>query len=193
MGSENNRCFLMRHGETEWSLSHRLTGRTDLALLPEGTVQAEVLRGSLSGCTFAAVLTSPLRRARETCELAGLGDAAVIDDDLAEWDYGAYEGRATVDIRAERPTWDLFADGVPGGETAADVGARVDRVIARVRAVEGDVACFAHSHVLRVLVARWVGLEPAAGRSFTLNTASISVLDWERDQPVVSRLNVRSL
>ena len=193
MGSENNQCFLMRHGETEWSLSHRHTGRTDLPLLPEGKVQAEALQTSLSGRKFTAVLTSPLRRARETCELAGLADAAVIDDDLAEWDYGAYEGRTTTDIRAERPQWDLFDDGAPGGETVTDVGARIDRVIARVRAIDGDVACFAHSHVLRVLIARWIDLEPVVGRSFTLDPASMSVLGWEQDRPVVSRLNVHSL
>jgi probable phosphoglycerate mutase len=189
---ENNRCFLMRHGETQWSLDHRHTGRTDLPLLPEGRVQAEALRDPLSRHAFPLVLTSPLLRARETCALAGLGDEAMVDEDLAEWDYGDYEGRTTVEIRSSRPTWNLFDDGGPHGESAADVAVRVDRVIARVRATEGDVACFAHSHVLRVLIARWVGLDPGYGRCFTVDPASISVVQWEREQPVVGGLNLRA-
>jgi probable phosphoglycerate mutase len=182
-------CVLIRHGETEWSLDRRHTGRTDLPLLPEGRKQAEALRGPLEGRTFTAVLVSPLQRAVETCQLAGLGDQAEVEPDLLEWDYGAYEGRTTVDIHRERPDWDLFEDGAPGGETAAEVGVRVDRVIARVRALEGDVALVAHAHLLRVLAARWVGLPPDRARSFTLGPASLSVLGWERTEPVVSRWN----
>jgi probable phosphoglycerate mutase len=180
---------LIRHGETEWSLNGRHTGRTDLPLLPEGEAQARALRPKLAGYQLEAVLTSPLLRARQTCAVAGLGELAVVDPDLAEWDYGDYEGLTTPEIRQDRPGWELFADGVPDGETAADVGVRVDRVIARVRALEGDVALVAHAHLLRVLAARWVGLPPDRARSFTLGPASLSVLGWERTEPVVSRWN----
>jgi broad specificity phosphatase PhoE len=183
------RCVLVRHGETEWSLDGRHTGRTDLPLLPEGVEQARALRPVLSARTFAAVLTSPLVRARETAELAGLGAGAVVDPDLAEWDYGAYEGITTNQIREERPGWELFADGVPDGESIADVAARVDRVIARVRATPGDVACVAHSHVLRVLAARWIGLDPGVGRSLVLDPAAVSELGWDREHPVVLSWN----
>jgi len=183
------RCVLLRHGETEWSLDGRHTGRTDLGLLPVGEAQARALRPSLSAYRFAAVLTSPLRRARETCVLAGLGDTAVIDPDLAEWDYGSYEGLTTADIQLDRPGWDLFEDGVPDGESLEDVTRRVDRVIDRVRAVEGDVACVAHAHLLRVLTARWIGLEPEVGRSLVLGPASLSELGWDRDQPVINTWN----
>ena len=185
------RCVLVRHGETEWSLDGRHTGRTDLPLLPEGIEQARALRPVLGARTFAAVLTSPLVRARETAELAGLGAGAVVDPDLAEWDYGAYEGVTTNQIREERPGWELFADGVPDGESIEDVAARVDRVIARVRATPGDVACVAHSHVLRVLAARWIGLDPTVGRLFVLGPAGLSELGWDRGQAVVHRWNQR--
>jgi probable phosphoglycerate mutase len=184
-----HRCVLIRHGETAWSLSGRHTGRTDLPLLPQGVQQVEALRPRLAAYDFAAVLTSPLLRARETCELAGLDSGATVDPDLAEWDYGAYEGRTTADIRAERPGWDLFDDGVPDGEDAADVGRRMDRTIERIRAVSGDVACVAHSHALRVLAARWIGLDPTAGRHLVLGPASLSELGWEREQPVIGRWN----
>ena len=184
-------CLLIRHGETEWSLSGRHTGRTDLPLLAEGEAQARALRPRLEGYELAAVLTSPLRRAVDTGELAGLGERAVIDPDLAEWDYGSYEGLTTPEIREERPGWELFSDGAPGGETAPEVGVRVDRGIARVRAIDGDVACVAHSHVLRVLVSRWIGLDPSAGRSFVLGPAGLSELGWDREQPVVVRWNQR--
>jgi broad specificity phosphatase PhoE len=140
------------------------------------------------------VLTSPLLRARQTCELAGLATLAtevLIDPDLAEWDYGSYDGLTTAEIRLERPAWDLFADGAPGGETAAEVAARVDRVIARIRAVDGDVACVAHAHVLRVLAARWIGLDPCQGRSFVLAPASVSEVGWEREHPVITSWNRR--
>jgi probable phosphoglycerate mutase len=183
------RCVLVRHGETEWSLDGRHTGRTDLPLLPEGVEQAAALRAVLSTRTFAAVLTSPLVRARETAELAGLGPGAIIDEDLAEWDYGAYEGVTTAEIRVGRPGWELFADGAPDGESAAEVAVRVDRVIARIRSTPGDVACVAHSHVLRVLAARWIGLEPAVGRSLVLDPAAVSELGWDREHPVVLSWN----
>jgi probable phosphoglycerate mutase len=183
------RCVLVRHGETEWSLDGRHTGRTDLPLLPEGVEQARALRPVLSTRTFAVVLTSPLLRARETAQLAGLGAGAVVDPDLAEWDYGAYEGITTNQIREERPGWELFTDGVPDGESVEDVAARVDRVIARVRATPGDVACVAHSHVLRVLAARWIGLDPGVGRSLVLDPAAVSELGWDREHPVVLSWN----
>jgi probable phosphoglycerate mutase len=184
-------CFLVRHGETEWSLSHRHTGRTDLPLLPEGRTQAVGLQGRLVGHRFAAVLESPLLRARETCRLAAPEGPVEVDPDLAEWDYGAYEGRTTAEIRSERPGWDLFDDGAPGGEDVAAVARRVDRVIARVRSTEGETVCFAHGHVLRVLAARWAGWDPAAGRGLLLDPASLSVLGWERDQPVIAAWNLR--
>ncbi len=190
MSRSGPRCLLIRHGETEWSLNGRHTGRTDLPLLPEGEAQARALRPKLAGYQLEAVLTSPLLRARQTCAVAGLGELAVVDPDLAEWDYGDYEGLTTPEIRQDRPGWELFADGVPDGETAADVGVRVDRVIARVRAVGGDVALVAHSHVLRVLVARWIGLDPTVGRLFVLGPAGLSELGWDRGQPVVQRWNL---
>ena len=148
------------------------------------------LRSRLSGYRFAAVWTSPLVRARETCRLAGLDDGAVVDPDLAEWDYGSYEGLTTVEIRRQRPGWALFDDGAPGGEGPEEVGRRVDRVIERIRAVPGDVACVAHGHVLRVMAARWVGLEASAGRSFSLGPASLGELGWDREQPVICWWNL---
>ena len=184
-----SRCVLVRHGETEWSLDGRHTGRTDLPLLSEGQAQARSLRPALAAFTFAAVLTSPLLRARETAALAGLDHGLVVDPDLAEWDYGAYEGITTTQIREGRPGWDLFTDGVPEGESADDVAERVDRVIARVRAVPGDVACVAHSHVLRVLAARWIGLDPSVGRSLVLDPAAFCELGWDRGHPVVHSWN----
>ncbi len=188
MQSSQQRCVLLRHAETAWSRDGRHTGRTDLPLLPEGEAQVRQLRPAMERFEFSQVLTSPLGRARRTCELAGLGPATV-DPDLLEWDYGAYEGRTTAEIRLERPGWSLFDDGAPGGESAADVGRRVDRVVARVRAAEGDVACVAHAHVLRVLAARWLGLSADAGRLLVLGPASFSVLGWEREQAVVRRWN----
>ncbi len=190
MPRSGHRCLLIRHGETEWSLSGRHTGRTDLPLLPEGEAQARALRSRLADVPLVTVRCSPLLRARQTSELAGLGEGAEIDPDLAEWDYGDYEGLTTPEIREARPGWELFADGAPGGETAAAVGARVDRVIERVRAVDGDVACVAHSHLLRVLAARWIGLDPSGGRLFVLGPAGLSELGWDRGQPVVNRWNL---
>jgi len=186
-----HRCVVIRHGETEWSRAGRHTGRTDLSLLADGEDQARALAPRLSGYGFALVLTSPLARARQTGELADLGEGAVVDPDLAEWDYGDYEGMTTEEIRRLRPGWDLFDDGCPGGERAEDVGARVDRVIGRVLAAPGDVACVAHGHVLRVMASRWIGLAAAAGRSFSLGPAALSELGWERDQPVISLWNAR--
>jgi broad specificity phosphatase PhoE len=182
------RCVLIRHAETAWSRDGRHTGRTDLPLLPEGEDQVRRLRPILEGFEFARVLSSPLGRALQTCELAGLGPATV-EPDLVEWDYGEYEGRTTAEIRLERPGWSLFDDGATGGECAADVGRRVDRVLERIRETRGDVACVAHAHVLRVLAARWLGLAADAGRLFVLGPAALSVLGWEREQAVVRRWN----
>ena len=180
---------LVRHGQTEWSVSGQHTGRTDIPLTDEGRRQAEALGARLAGWRFARVLTSPLARAFDTCQLAGFGDRAETTDDLREWDYGEYEGRRTVDIRKERPGWGLWLDGVPGGETVEEVGRRAERVIEAVRTAGGDVALFAHGHVLRVVGARWVGLPPDHGRLLALSTASISVLGWERETAVVDRWN----
>jgi len=176
---------LVRHGETEWSRSGRHTGVTDLPLTAEGRRQAEALPGRLAGRRFALVLSSPLSRALDTCRLAGLGDRVQPRDDLREWDYGEYEGETTAEIRRGRPGWYLFADGCPGGEDAASVGARVDRVIAEVRSVDGDVAVFGHGHCLRVLAARWLDLPPSRGGSFGLSTGTLSVLGYERSSPVL--------
>lgn len=181
--------LLVRHGETEWSRSGQHTGRTDIPLTPAGRGQAELLGLQLAGRRFARVLTSPLGRALETCRLAGLDGTAEIRCELVEWDYGAYEGRTTADIRSERPGWSLWTDGTPGGETAADVGARVDPVVAELRTAPADIAVFAHGHVLRVLTARWLGLPPGEGRLFALATATVSVLGWERENPVIARWN----
>jgi broad specificity phosphatase PhoE len=171
--------YLARHGETEWSLSGQHTGLTDIPLTARGEQNARQLGQRLKGRTFARVFTSPLQRARRTCELAGFGAAATVDPDVLEWNYGAYEGRTTADVHKERPGWQLFRDGCPGGESPADIGARADRVIARVRAVQGDVLIFAHGHILRVLGARWIGLEPAGGKLLLLSTAALSMLGYE--------------
>jgi broad specificity phosphatase PhoE len=183
------RLVAVRHGATQWSRAGRHTGRTDLPLLEDGRLEAEELGRRLAGHEFGLVLASPMRRARQTCDIAGFGLQAEACADLCEWDYGVYEGRTTDDIRAERPGWSLWSDGVPGGETAQEVGARADRIISRVRARTGDVLAFAHAHVLRVVAARWVGLPAPAGALFTLAPATISVLGWERDTAVVSRWN----
>jgi broad specificity phosphatase PhoE len=180
---------LVRHGETLWSRDGKHTGRTDIQLTEEGRRQSERVGDTLRERRFALVLASPLQRAAETCRLAGLGDVAVFREELMEWDYGAYEGLTTPEIRAEVPGWSLWRDGVPEGENAADVGRRVDRVIADVRAVEGDVALFAHGHLLRVLAARWLGLPPTEGRLFALDPATISILGHERETPVIRRWN----
>jgi broad specificity phosphatase PhoE len=180
---------LVRHGETEWSRAGRHTGRTNVPLTDQGRREAEAVGAELRERQFARILTSPLERAAETCRLAGMGDAAVVRDELREWDYGEYEGRTTNDIRQERPEWSLWRDGVPGGETLAEVGERVDRVFGELNSVEGDVALFAHGHLLRVLAARWLGLEPAGGGLFALDAGSISVLGHERENAVLRSWN----
>ncbi len=181
---------LARHGETEWSRTGRHTGRTDVPLTDEGRLQAELLAISLSGRQFERVLTSPLSRAAETCRLAGFEDRAEAREELPEWDYGEYEGLTTPEIRRERPDWFLWRDGCPGGESAEDVGERVDRLLAELSRSRGSVALFAHGHVLRVLAARWLGLPPADGALLALATATVSVLGWERETAVVRLWNM---
>jgi len=181
--------FLIRHGETEWSLNGRHTGVSDIPLTENGRQVARQWRPFAVTKTFALVLTSPLRRARETCELAGLGEHAALDPDLTEWDYGAYEGLTPQEIRAQRPEWMIFKDGCPDGESPVQIGARVDRVIAKVRAVPGDVVLFAHGHVLRVLAARWLGLAASGGSHFLLETATLCVLSSYHGVPAVKRWN----
>jgi broad specificity phosphatase PhoE len=185
--------YLARHGETAWSLSGQHTGRTDVPLTEHGEQQARALgeRLRVRATTIVKVLTSPSQRARRTAELAGFGDRAEVDPDLAEWDYGLYEGRRTAEILAERPDWQLFRDGCPGGETPDQIGARADRVIRQVRDLRGDAAIFSSAHILRVVGARWLGLEPAGGRYFLLSTASLSELGYEHnlDEPVIRLWN----
>ena len=181
--------WLFRHGETEWSKSGGHTGRTDLPLTDKGRERAAELGRHLAGRRFALVLTSPLRRARETCSLAGYGDVAEVDPNLVEWNYGDYEGRTTSEIRKERPDWYLWTSGVPNGETIEQVAARARAVIDRALRADGDVALFAHGHILRILTARWLGLEPEAGRLFALDTGSVSNLGWERETRVITRWN----
>ncbi|MBF8290592.1 MAG: Phosphoglycerate mutase [Chloroflexi bacterium] len=183
------RLWLVRHGETEWARLRRHTGRTDIPLTDAGRRQAAELGHRLIGHSFAAVVTSPLSRASETARLAGFGDRAILDPDLLEWDYGEDEGRTTAEIREERPGWSIWTHGVRGGEPIESVASRSDGVIARAVALDGDTLCFAHAHLLRVLGARWVGLPPAAGAYLALSTATISILGWERETPVVSRWN----
>jgi broad specificity phosphatase PhoE len=182
--------WLVRHGETEWSRSGRHTGRTDLPLTDSGRRAAQALRPVLGGESFALVVTSPLARARETCELAGLGGRACVDPDLLEWDYGTYEGLTSAEIRARAPGWTLFVDGAPGGERPDDVSVRVDRVIARARAAAGQVVLFAHGHLLRSLAARWLGWPVAAGRHFLLDTGTLNILSTYHEAPAIKRWNV---
>jgi broad specificity phosphatase PhoE len=183
--------YLARHGETAWSLSGQHTGRTDLPLTERGERQARALGQRLRGAGFVKAFTSPSQRARRTADLAGLGGLVEIDPDLAEWDYGQYEGRRTADILTERPGWFLFRDGCPGGETPDQVGARADRVIERIRAIGGNVLIFSSAHILRVLAARWLGLEADGGRYFVLDTSSLSILGYEHNQaePVIRLWN----
>lgn len=187
------RLWLVRHGSTEWSRSGRHTGRTDLELDPQGREQAKALGQRLGDQDFAVVLTSPLRRARQTCELAGLAERAEVDKHLVEWDYGDYEGKTTAEIRAERPGWQLFRDGCPHGEVAAAVGARADRVLERLgsdpRSAGAQAVCFSHGHLLRVLAARWLDLPPEDAQLVALDTASISILGYEHEWRVVERWN----
>ena len=183
--------YLARHGETAWSLTGQHTGLTDLPLTEHGERNAANLGERLRELKLSKVFTSPLQRAVRTCELAGFKASAEIDRDLVEWNYGDYEGRRTLEIRAERPGWQIFRDGCPGGESPEQVAARADRVVQRVRAVAGDVLIFSSGHFSRVFAARWLGLEPAAGRFFTLDTASLSELGYERDlsAPVIRLWN----
>lgn len=189
MAKSRPEAVLVRHGETEWSRSGKHTGRTDVPLTEHGRAQAQAVGEALRGRDFALVLTSPLERARETCRLAGFDDQAQTRDELMEWDYGAYEGRTTPEVREERPGWTLWRDGVPGGETIEQVAERVDRVIEEIRGTDGDALLFAHGHVLRVLTARWLGLEPHAGRLFALDPATLSTLGYERETPVIRLWN----
>jgi broad specificity phosphatase PhoE len=181
--------WLARHGETEWSANGRHTGRTDLPLTENGRTQAVELGRRLRGREFALVLTSPLIRSSDTAGLAGFGDVVEIDDDLREWDYGVFEGRRTDEIRQEYPGWTIWRGPWVGGETIDDVAARADRFIARVRAVDGDVLAFAHGHLLRMVGVRWIGLAPSSGGLLALSTATISLLGWERGEPVLERWN----
>jgi broad specificity phosphatase PhoE len=191
MGEMLPTLYIARHGETAWSLSGQHTGLTDLPLTERGQSNARRLGNQLRGRSFAHVFTSPLQRARRTCELAGFGAEAEVDRDLLEWNYGDYEGLRTAEIHAKRPGWELFRDGCPRGESAGDVGARAERMVDRVRAVQQDVLIFSSGHFLRVLAARWLGLEPEAGRYFLLSTASLSALSYEHDlsQPVIQLWN----
>jgi broad specificity phosphatase PhoE len=183
--------FLARHGETAWSISGQHTGNSDIPLTDRGECNARALCERLAGMTFRRVLTSPLQRAVRTSELAGFGDQAEPDPDLKEWDYGEYDGRTTADIRKERPGWFLFRDGCPGGESVEVVGARADRLIARLKGEEGRVLLFGHGHFFRVLAARWLGLPPGDGRFFVLGTAALSSLGYEhnRDEPGIRLWN----
>lgn len=189
--------WLIRHGETEWSANGRHTSRTDLPLTEVGRQRAARLGKYLAGTTFAAVLRSPMLRAKQTCDIAGFGGQAVVDNDLREWDYGVYEGRTSAEIQEEIPGWSVWTFPIVGGETVEHVGGRADRVIARalavgVRAGASDcvrVALFAHAHILRILAARWVGLQPRGGSLFALEAGSLSVVGWERETRVVQRWN----
>lgn len=183
------RVFLIRHGETERSITRRHTGRTDIPLTEDGRRQAKRVGARLAGERFALVLASPLRRALETARLAGFGESAGIEPDLVEWDYGAYDNMTAVEIRRERPGWTPWEGGFPGGETLDDLEARAERVLARIRPVEGDVALFAHGHILRVVTARWLEQPAVMAARYYLSTATVSVLGWERETSVIERWN----
>lgn len=185
----DRQIVLVRHGETEWSKSGKHTGHTDIPLTDEGRKAAKALGPRLAEYDFARVLCSPLIRAKETCALAGFGDRAEMTPDLMEWDYGDYEGELTVDIRKSVPGWTVFASGCPNGETAVDVATRVEKVIADVLSSKGNIAIFAHGHVLRVLTARWLGLGPDGGRYFALETGKVCILSWERETRIIRRWN----
>jgi probable phosphoglycerate mutase len=189
--STEQHVWLVRHGQTEWAQLGRHTGRTDIPLTEIGREQAGAIGRRLAGHPFGLVLTSPLARAAETAAIAGYAETAIRDDDLMEWDYGALEGRTTADIRSEMPAWTIWAGPWPRAETADDVGARADRVIARIRGARasGDVLVFAHGHLLRVLAARWLGLPPGSGGLFELATATLSILGWDREAPSIELWN----
>jgi probable phosphoglycerate mutase len=183
--------YLARHGETEWSITGQHTGRTDIPLTARGERSALSLGERLKDMTFVKVLVSPRSRARRTCELAGFNDQAEVDPDLQEWDYGQYEGRRTADIRQEQPDWYLFRDGCPGGESVEAIGDRADRVVARLRALDGNVLIFSHGHLSRVLTAQWLGLPAGHARYFVLSTAALSILGYEHhlNEPAVRLWN----
>ena len=183
--------YLVRHGETAWSLTGQHTGQTDLPLTERGQRNAHRLSEKLSGVRFTKVFTSPLQRATQTCDLAGFGQAAEKDQDLFEWDYGQYEGRRSLEILQDQPDWDLFRDGCPGGESPTQIGTRADSMIKKLRNTDGNVLLFSSGHLLRVLAARWLGLAPGAGRYFLLSTASVSILGYEHTlyQPVIRLWN----
>lgn len=190
MSELRHELWLARHGETEWSAAKRHTGRTDIPLTPTGERQAAALGRSLACRRFASVLCSPLRRARETCRLAGYGEMASLSEDLMEWDYGIYEGKTTQEIRQEQSDWSIWTMSVPQGETIEQVSCRAQRVIQQASTVDGPVAIFAHAHILRILTACWLDLPPEAGRLFVLGTASVSILGYERETRVISRWNI---
>lgn len=189
MAEPSQQVFVVRHGETEWSLSGQHTGTTDIPLTEHGRQVARLLQPILAKESFALVLTSPLQRARETSRLAGFGEVVKVEPDLVEWNYGRYEGLTTSQIQAVAPDWVLFRDGCPGGERPEEIAARADRVIARMRAVEGSILLFAHGHVLRVLATRWLGLPPSAGQHFLLDTATLNILGYYRGVPAMKRWN----
>ncbi len=190
--TENLQLWLIRHGETEWSLSGAHTSRTDIPLTERGKERAAKIRDYLAQRKFSLVLTSPLQRARETCRIAGYADVAQIEENLREWDYGIFEGRTTADIRKDQPDWSIWDSPVPEGEPVEHVAARAQKVIDRALQAGGDVALFAHAHILRILAATWLGLEPRGGRLFALGTGSVSTLGFERETRVISTWN-RSL
>lgn len=183
MDRNEQKVYLLRHGETEWSLNGQHTGVTDISLTENGRAAARRFQPILGKEKFTLVLTSPLQRARETCKLAGLGDRANVESDLIEWNYGQYEGLKTEQIRQTRPGWSVFRDGCPGGESPEQVGERADRVLTKIRDVEGNVALFAHGHILRVLAARWINLSASYGEHFLLDTATLNVLGYYRESP----------
>lgn len=189
MTREQQKIYLLRHGETEWSRAGRHTSVTDIPLTENGRAAARSLAVPLAKANFAVVLTSPLRRARETCELAGLGNSAVADSDLMEWHYGDYEGLTTKQILVQCPGWSLFRDGCPQGETPAQAGARAERIVAKIQRTEGDIALFAHGHIFRVLAARWINLPASYGEHFLLDTATLSVLGYYYDTPAIKIWN----
>lgn len=189
MSNDARHIFLLRHGETEWSRSGKHTSVTDVPLTENGRIAARQLKPLLAKENFAVVLTSPLQRARETCNLAGLGELATIEADLVEWNYGAYEGLVTQEIRRKRPDWSLFHDGCPGGETPPQVASRADRVIAKIRQGKGNAALFAHGHILRVLAARWINLPASYGEHLLLDTATLNVLGYYYDTPALKIWN----
>ena len=189
MSTATQSLWLVRHGETEWTKTGRHTGRTDVPLTPVGEQQAAAIQARIGARAFALVLASPLSRALETCRLAGFGDVAQVDPDLQEWDYGEFEGRTIAEIRAAQPGWSVWTVGGPGGELPSDLEQRADRIIARVTAVDGDVALFAHGHLLRVVAARWLGYPASAGAGLFMDTASVSVLTCHREDRVIRHWN----